>query len=268
MRQLFLSGVLFLALNAAPFAQSPLYIHPRETWMQSITILGNESKTFWPGRRPFSAVEESMYVHKLEDGTLDARSSITTYFYCDRYGRTRAERHVTSYNNGKEQSWLASIYIADQVAGFLYRLDPQNHIATRWAWDLASREAAEDREREWPGEHSTAAIKEAESQVKTTYLGISTREGLTVDGWRQTVSLPAGADGNPRPYDIVVESWISRELKVTVSSTRDTGTTMRETRMTEISRSEPDKSLFTIPAGYKIEDAPDPDSLSVSGPLP
>lgn len=212
--------ILFLAVSLPSWAQSPLHIHTYKTWMQTVTILGNQYITDFAGGKPFSAVEESMYAHRLEDDTLEPRSAETTYFYCDRYGRTRAERHTTSYI-GKEKSWLASIYIADPVAGFLYRLDPENHTGMRWAWDLASRQAAVDRDREWiASQSSDSAIEAVETQVKNEYLGISQEEGLTVDGWKQTLYVPIGVAGAERPYEIMVETYISRDLKITVSSTR------------------------------------------------
>jgi len=266
-----LVAALFFGLNAAAFAQSPLRIQPYQTWLQSITILGNESGTLGLGTggiRPFSAIEESTYSHKLDDHTIEPRSKLTTYIYLDRYGRTRAERHVTSYIGREEKSWLASIYIADPLAGVLYRLDPPNRTATRQAWDFAAREAALDRDHEYPAAHSTAVIEEVESRVDTQYLGHATKEGLTVDGWKQSLSVPAGTDGSERAYDIVVESWVSRELKVAVFSQRDTGTTVRETRLSQINLSEPDRTLFKVPVDYKIEDPPDTDSLTVGGAAP
>jgi hypothetical protein len=259
-----------LTFPAAAFAQSPLYIRPHETWMQEITLLGNED-----GRdincHNFSAVEESTYVHKPDEHTTELRTSWTTCFYCDRYGRTRAERHVTSYRDGEvNQTWLAGIYIADPIGGFLYRLDPANHKATRSAWDHESRAAAfdrdHDRDHETTDAHSTALVQAVESQVKTEYLGVSKREELTVDGWRQTLTVPAATVGNESDFTIKVESFISRELKLTVYSRREVvkevGKTVRETWLTKINRSEPENTLFQVPADYKIEDAPDADHFA------
>jgi hypothetical protein len=102
----------------------------------------------------------------------------------------------------------------------------------------------------------------------THYKGHTTREGLTVDGWGQSLSVPARTAGNERVYGIVVESWISRERKVTVFSRRAVGTAMRETRLTTIDLSEPDQALFKVPADYKIENAPDPNGFVAAGPTP
>jgi hypothetical protein len=111
-------------------------------------------------------------------------------------------------------------------------------------------------------------IEEAESHVDTQYMGQATREGLVVDGWRQSLSVPARTAGNERAYDIVVESWISPKLKVNVFSRRDTETTVRETRLTKINLSEPDQALFKVPADYKIEDAPEGEGVTVGGVAP
>lgn len=271
-RTFLLFSALFVAYTAAVFGQSwdqsPLYISPRQTWMQRVTILGNPYMTYFLGGKPFSVVEESTYFHRPDDQTLEPRSRLTTYFYIDSYGRTRAERHVTSYIGGNEKSWLATIYITDQIAGFLYRLDPANHRATRWAWDLPSRQAALDRDREWEMKNSSAVVQALESQVETKYFGRNTRQGMNVEVWRQSLYVPAEAFGNEKAYEITVERWVSHDLGVAVFSTRDTGTTMRTTRLTKIEYTEPDKALFKVPADYKVEDAPEADTLVFEGVQP
>jgi hypothetical protein len=146
-------------------------------------------------------------------------------------------------------------------------VDPANHTATRWAWDLTSREAALDRDREWETKNSTAVVQAVESQVQAKYFGRTTRNAMSVEVWRQSLNVPAGVAGNEKAYEITVEEWVSHDLGVSVFSTRDTRTTIRTTRLTKINDSEPDKALFKVPADYKVEDAPDPDSIGVSGPV-
>jgi hypothetical protein len=247
--------VFAIAYVPAAFGQiPPLSIEPSASKIQSITVLGNQSDSDVTGA-PFSAVEESMYSHRRSDQTLEHRSSETTHFYRDGQGRTRAERYEASYV-GETKSWLKSSYIADPVAGFLYELDPKNHKATRWAWDAHSRELAAAKDREISSGRSAAEIaemQEAESHAKTESLGISELEGLRVEGYRQSLELPKGAIGNERSFEVVFETWISPELQVAVKTTRDTGTTVRETQLTKIDRSEPDPTLFRVPADYRLE---------------
>ena len=41
-------------------------------------------------------------------------------------------------------------------------------------------------------------------------------EGLTVEGTLQTLIVPVGAHDNKLPFKVVLETWISPELKVIV----------------------------------------------------
>jgi hypothetical protein len=248
--------VFMIACVPAAFGQiPPLLIGPSVSEIQSITILGNQSDADVTGA-PFSAVEESMYSHRQDDGTLEKRSSVTTHFYRDGQGRTRAERYEASYI-GETKSWLKSIYIVDPIAGFLYQLDPENHKATRWVWDAHSREMSGVKDREifsGPSTEEAAAIQQAESHATMESLGTSKIEGLRIEGYRQSLEVPKGAIGNERSFEVALETWVSPELKVAVETTRSTSTTVRETRLTKVDRSEPDPALFRLPADYRLED--------------
>ena len=75
------------------------------------------------------------------------------------------------------------------------------------------------------------------------------------EGTRTTVITPAGQMGNEQPLQTVLESWYSPDLQTTVLSKRSdprTGETV--TRYTNINRAEPARSLFEVPADYKIAD--------------
>jgi len=257
--------LLLVAFSQAGLAQlAPLSIDASESWIQEVTILGNQSDADVIGV-PYSAIEESRYSHRQPDGSLEDRSAYTTHIYRDSQGRIRAERYTTSYLDGTTKSWLDSIYIADPVAGFLYRLHPENRIATRWPWDASSRAVRVAQDREVFPTHSaeeSAAIQEVESHATMESLGIDKMEGLTVEGYRQTISVPAGTEGNERPFKVVLETWISPELKIAVLSIRDSSVVgVRKTQVTKIDRSEPNPALFQVPPDYKLEDGPSPGSV-------
>jgi TonB family protein len=86
-------------------------------------------------------------------------------------------------------------------------------------------------------------------------LGKQSVEGIEAEGTRTTVTIPEGAIGNERPIQIVTERWYSNELQ-TVVMTKHSDPRFGETtyRLTNISRSEPDRSLFEVPSGYKINE--------------
>ena len=94
-----------------------------------------------------------------------------------------------------------------------------------------------------------------EGQKKTESLGAQTIEGVTAEGTRRTLTIPAGEIGNTLPIECVEETWYSPELQITVMSKfRDPRTGETTYRLTNLSRSEPDRSLFEVPADYTFRE--------------
>jgi hypothetical protein len=82
-------------------------------------------------------------------------------------------------------------------------------------------------------------------------------EGVLVNGVRTTRTIPTGEIGNDRPIRIVTEVWTSPDLKTIVYSKRSDPRMGEQTfKLTNLVRSEPDASLFTVPADFKIVDGP------------
>jgi hypothetical protein len=68
-----------------------------------------------------------------------------------------------------------------------------------------------------------------------------------------TTTIPANAQGNDQPIVTVFENWFSDELQIQVSSKRSDPRNGETTdSLTNIDRSEPDPSLFRLPADYTI----------------
>ena len=80
-------------------------------------------------------------------------------------------------------------------------------------------------------------------------------EGVTVEGTKTTVTIPAGEIGNELPINVVSERWFSPDLKVLVMS-RQSDPRFGETtyRLTNINRTEPSPDLFEVPADFKVFD--------------
>jgi hypothetical protein len=95
------------------------------------------------------------------------------------------------------------------------------------------------------------------TQVKHEVLGTQTIEGVSAVGKRETVTIPAGQIGNERPIEIVSETWFSPDLHTFVLR-KNSNPMIGETvfRLTNISRTEPDASLFQPPANAKIKVEP------------
>ena len=80
-------------------------------------------------------------------------------------------------------------------------------------------------------------------------------EGVLAAGTRTTTTWPEGSIGNDRPIVSVHEYWRSVELKVPVlNKSSDPRSGERTEKLTNISRSEPDQSLFQPPPDYTIVD--------------
>ena len=84
-------------------------------------------------------------------------------------------------------------------------------------------------------------------------------QGVSATGTRTTRTIPAGAIGNDKPISVVTEVWTSPDLKTTVYSKR-TDPRMGEQifQLTNIVLGEPDASLFTVPADFKVVTGPQP----------
>lgn len=85
-------------------------------------------------------------------------------------------------------------------------------------------------------------------------LGEQMMEGVAVKGTRTTTVIPAGAFGNELPITVTSEEWFSPDLQVLVMTKHADPRTGETTyRLTDITRSEPDPSLFQLPAGVTIK---------------
>src|SRR5262245_41881527 len=92
-----------------------------------------------------------------------------------------------------------------------------------------------------------------EPATKTESLGRQTIEGVTAEGTRTTITIPAGAIGNERAIESVYERWFSRDLRIVVlSHNRDPRFGETTYRLTHIRREEPASWLFEVPSDYHI----------------
>ena len=101
-------------------------------------------------------------------------------------------------------------------------------------------------------------IKDEPGEIKTEDLGTTTMQGIEAHGVRTTRTIAAGEIGNDRPIEIVTEVWTSPELQTIVFSKRSDPRTGEQTfQLTNIVRSEPDPSQFTVPPDFKLESGPE-----------
>ncbi len=238
---------------------------------------------------PYSAQAITESTQTLSDGNRIVRKS-TTLLYRDGEGRTRREQTLRAIGPLSADGEPAQmIFISDPVAGVDYSLDSRTRTARkmmpmRFKFEMKTPHPDGEKgvmvdkyvdriqiERkavgqkvggidggismapepgvmmEWHGAREGMARKET--------LGKQLIEGVEAEGTRSTLTIPPGEIGNERAIEIVSERWYSPELQ-TVVMTRHSDPRFGETtyKLTNISRIEPDRSLFELPSGYTLKE--------------
>ncbi|MGD0668260.1 MAG: hypothetical protein ABSB23_11910 [Bryobacteraceae bacterium] len=192
---------------------------------------------------PFSGVAVTTHQQTLANGNAIQRQEQTNLFR-DSQGRVR-EEITWSGTSGKDSRTMVTI--SDPVAQVVRRLNPQTKTASEMAmWQPpAGGSSARTAGGRRFGANSANVVKED--------LGTQTVDGMTAAGTRITRTIPAGAMGNAQPIQVVRETWVSSDLQVPVMvKTSDPRFGTWVTQLTNITRSEPDASLFQTPADYTV----------------
>lgn len=260
-RTMFLSWVAL----AAAFAQGPGGPPPGRGRFgpEGPRFLGAEAGM--PGRlvknAPYAADIVTESTQTLADGS-HIRQSSTTHVARDTEGRTRREESLAGLRALGNSSNLRQqvVFISDPVAGASYALNPANKTANKSGIPQgrgrggAAPQQAMARPTGRPGRGTGQ-----NQNVKTESLGTQVIEGVTAQGTRTTLTIPAGQMGNETPLSIVSERWYSSDLQtVVLSKHSDPRTGEMVTRMTNVSRAEPAPTLFQVPSEYKINEARGP----------
>jgi hypothetical protein len=220
---------------------------------------------------PYQAEAVTEFVQTLADGNRIVRKSSSTVAR-DNEGRTRREHGLAAVGpmlaGGPE---IRTVFINDPVAGVRWVLEPGDKVARKMTGlgpgapregvvKFAGPDGVDVRGDRIiirrPGQGRTpGTFTKALPKPETEDLGTKTIEGLEARGTRTTVTIPAGEMGNEKPLAIVTERWYSPELSTVVMS-RHSDPRMGETtfRLTQVSRGEPDRSLFEVPADYTVKE--------------
>lgn len=231
---------------------------------------------------PYSAMIVNESIQTLSDGN---RIVITTNgeIARDSLGRTRQETALPTIGNLSAANAPHLVFIQDPVAQISYTLNLTDKTAQKMS--LPPTVAVQSGVAGGPGpvmiiagNASTAGgplpalplpsepvfIRRSlttndQAQTTTEDLGSQTIEGVVANGTRTTRTIPAGQIGNDKPISIVTEVWTSPDLKAIVYSKRSDPRIGEQTfRLTDIARTEPDSSLFSVPSDFKIIDGPQP----------
>jgi hypothetical protein len=219
-----------------------------------------------PGRlvknAPFTADIVSERTQTLADGN-HIRQTTTEHVSRDSEGRMR--RDLSLNGVGALLGALAAngnmpqvAFISDPVAGVSYTLNAGNKTAVKTALRQprmagAGSDNGPQTAMARPGGRGMRANQN--QNVKTDQLGSKVIEGVTAQGTRTTLTIPAGQMGNEQPIQIVSERWYSSELQEVVQSTRSDPRSGETTMsLKNISRAEPPATSFQVPSDYKVSE--------------
>lgn len=223
---------------------------------------------------PYSATTTTESSQTLADGNHISQSS-TGAVARDSQGRTRQDTALPPIGNLSAASLPHLVFIRDPVAGTSYTLN----LTDKTAWKnpmamidlegsgmqiqtstvIVQKKDGAGGPPDMPPPPHEMMMKhiesDEESPATTESLGTQTIEGVSANGVRTTRIIPAGQIGNERPISVVTEVWTSSELKTIVSSKREDPRMGEQSfKLTNIVRGEPDPSLFTVPADFKMID--------------
>ena len=203
---------------------------------------------------PYSAVAVTETKQTLADGNVIDRK-IQSNVYRDSQGRTRRETTFTGVGplatSGEPRSMVT---IHDPVASTAFVL----HTDTKVAEQLpvppkrGAKNGADGQNRF--EQHFQQEI--ANGTLKKEELGTQVINGVNAQGTRYTRIIPAGQIGNSNAISVVNEMWYSPDLQVVVKIVRNDPRLGQTTyTLTNVQRTEPAASLFTVPSDYTVKQA-------------
>ena len=283
------ASIFILAVSASAFAQQGPRLWAQNVGPGPVTIrAGAFGKAAAPVQgAPYSATIKNESTQTLADGNHIKQSSTGTVAR-DSQGRTRQDTMLPPIGNLSAADAPHIVFIHDPVAQKSYTLN----LTDKTAHEMpplpppppgGPGSAVPDMLFVQAGDGVTTAgphlpdsrvpvdlpapmqviagrkieKKTAKGEVTTEDLGSQTMEGVFVTGERTTRTIPAGQVGNEKPISIVTEVWTSPDLKTIVYSKRsDPRMGEQIFQLTNISRNEPDSSLFTVPSDFKVMEGP------------
>jgi hypothetical protein len=223
---------------------------------------------------PYSATFTSTSTEKLQDGTVLTHST-TRVVARDSLGRTREEVTMPARkgpdSDGKPHTMIV---IMDPVAHTITQLRAEQKVAIVHAIPEPRPHGDRGPGRRGPGgpppqadnagtpppppegrEGTHGRGPHENKNVVTADLGSKTMDGIIATGKRVTRTIPV--DGTEKPVVATHEEWFSPDLKIELSRNdvdpfRGTHTTVAS----GLTKTEPAATLFKVPEGYTVQQAP------------
>ena len=207
---------------------------------------------------PYSATFTSTSTEKLQDGTV-LTNTVTRVATRDALGRTREEVTMPARPGGDGKPHTM-IVIMDPIAHTITQLHADQKIAV-------VRQIPAPRPHDGPGRRGPGGPppppdgergmhdRHDDGNVVTTDLGSKTIAGVVATGKRMTRTIPVR--GTDKPVASTHEDWYSPDLKIELNrSDMDPFRGTHTVAVSGLSKAVPDATLFQVPQGYTVEQAP------------
>jgi hypothetical protein len=266
-----LGGILLLVAAATRAQDVPPPPPPFGGPMELLGFEGGHGGRVVKGA-PYSAkaTSETTQTLALTDGTTTTIHRTTqSLLYQDNQGRSRREVTLSGFG-GKTHKLVT---IADPVAGAHYVVDDEHKVVHKMSLrthggnasgGMAAGVFPEKMKAQMQAEEASGALKKESGSPNVTVNVNGVSASVSTKWTRITRMIAAGDIGNDKPIQVISERWYSPKLQIVVKSTRSDprfGTTTYT--VTDIqTTTEPDASLFTIPADYTVkEGGPGPNMI-------
>jgi hypothetical protein len=192
-------------------------------------------------------------------GTDSHGKTVITRFrskiYRDSKGRTRLEWDMTPLGEAPKPGWFM-IDIYDPTTRTSIQLQPS--IRTAWKGHFpAPNEKPQQvcKDSDFPKIDPKDLAQLAIPQVSQKELAHDVVDGMAVRHGRESLKYPPNSSGESSAYARVTDYWFSQELQIFVLVKRSgPGKSQHTVKLSDISRGEPDPSLFTIPPDYQVSE--------------
>lgn len=196
---------------------------------------------------PFTAIVSVQRNQVLPNGTTQSLKSIHAIAR-DAQGKIFNDARAWVPSTSSDTPTILTMHVYDPQTRSSTSLYPTRHIAVQ-------RTLLRPPSTEPPALFATQAANSApvNQLVKEEDLGTRTMEGVPAHGVRETQTIAAADSGTGKEVQVVDEYWYSEDLHIDMlikhSDPRSGDLT---TTVTQVSRTDPDPVIFTVPCDYKV----------------
>ena len=177
----------------------------------------------------------------------------------DSKGRIYQERWILVPKGGNIKPGMTVFQITDPDQHTWYNCSPRTRVCELLPYTITAQMTYQPR----LGKSGPLADGRGFTQVDD--LGLGNIQGLETHGFRESIRFNPGTMGNDQPMTATREFWFSQQLAINLSSMVDNPQTGKQVfTVKDLSTSEPDPAIFSVPPDYKILDhREDPDAPNV-----